>query len=105
MPASGRADSQGICFLGKVKFAEFVREHLGEPAPMERACSIGCARAAPATCIAPAGCAPRAACHPAGEWPGPIVEAETNEVLGYHKGFWFHTVGQRKGIQLSGGPW
>jgi hypothetical protein len=30
LPASGRRDSQGICFLGKVKFSEFVREHLGE---------------------------------------------------------------------------
>lgn len=27
---SGRKDSQGICFLGKVKFSEFVKEHLGE---------------------------------------------------------------------------
>lgn len=26
----GRRDSQGICFLGKVKFTEFVRQHLGE---------------------------------------------------------------------------
>ena len=25
-----RKDSQGICFLGKVKFSEFVKEHLGE---------------------------------------------------------------------------
>mmetsp|Transcript_35612 Transcript_35612/g.79155 ORF Transcript_35612/g.79155 Transcript_35612/m.79155 type:complete len:597 (+) Transcript_35612:87-1877(+) len=25
-----RKDSQGICFLGKVKFGEFVKEHLGE---------------------------------------------------------------------------
>lgn len=41
----------------------------------------------------------------AGEWPGPFVEEETNEVVGYHKGFWFHTVGQRKGVPLSGGPW
>lgn len=40
-----------------------------------------------------------------GEWPGPFVEEETGEVVGYHKGFWFHTVGQRKGVQLSGGPW
>ena len=27
------------------------------------------------------------------------------QVIGYHKGFWFHTVGQRKGVPLSGGPW
>lgn len=40
-----------------------------------------------------------------GEWPGPIVEEESNEVVGFHHGFWFHTVGQRKGIALSGGPW
>lgn len=40
-----------------------------------------------------------------GEWPGPIVEEESGEVLGYHQGFWFHTVGQRRGVPLSGGPW
>jgi len=26
-------------------------------------------------------------------------------VLGKHKGFWFHTIGQRKGLGLSQGPW
>ena len=25
--------------------------------------------------------------------------------MGTHKGFWFHTIGQRKGLGLSGGPW
>ncbi|GIL55295.1 hypothetical protein Vafri_10858 [Volvox africanus] len=63
-----RKDSQGICFLGKVKFHEFVREHLGE-------------------------------------WPGPILEAETGQALGLHLGYWFYTVGQRGGIKLPGGPW
>lgn len=29
LATSQRKDSQGICFLGKVKFSEFVREHLG----------------------------------------------------------------------------
>ena len=29
LPNKGRKDSQGICFLGKVKFSEFVKEHLG----------------------------------------------------------------------------
>ena len=28
LPNAGRKDSQGICFLGKVKFSEFVAEHL-----------------------------------------------------------------------------
>jgi tRNA-specific 2-thiouridylase len=30
LATSARKDSQGICFLGKVKFGEFVKEHLGE---------------------------------------------------------------------------
>ena len=68
LPTKGRKDSQGICFLGKVKFDEFIKEHLGE-------------------------------------WQGPLVERETGEVVGYHNGYWFYTVGQRKGIGLPGGPW
>lgn len=40
-----------------------------------------------------------------GEMPGEIRELETNELLGEHKGFWFHTIGQRRGLKLSGGPW
>ena len=68
LPNQARRDSQGICFLGKVRFSEFVREHLGS-------------------------------------WPGAIIEEETGELLGHHEGFWFYTLGQRKGIHLSGGPW
>lgn len=68
LPTKGRKDSQGICFLGKVKFDEFIREHLGE-------------------------------------WPGPLIDRSTGEVVGYHNGYWFYTVGQRKGIGLPGGPW
>ena len=40
-----------------------------------------------------------------GECPGPIIELETGRKLGEHRGFWFHTIGQRKGMGLSGGPW
>lgn len=40
-----------------------------------------------------------------GEQAGPIVEWETGRLLGQHRGFWFHTIGQRKGLGLSGGPW
>ena len=68
LPNAERKDSQGICFLGKVKFSEFVAEHLGER-------------------------------------PGAIVELETGTRLGTHSGFWFHTIGQRSGLGLSGGPW
>lgn len=68
MPNAFRKDSQGICFLGKINYNDFIRRHLGEK-------------------------------------PGPIVEFETGRVLGQHRGFWFHTIGQRKGLGLSGGPW
>lgn len=68
MPNAFRKDSQGICFLGKINYNDFIRRHLGE-------------------------------------MPGPIVDIATGKTLGQHKGFWFHTIGQRKGLGLSGGPW
>ena len=68
LPSAKRQDSQGICFLGKVNYNDFIRRYLGER-------------------------------------KGPIVELETGKILGTHNGYWFHTVGQRKGLGLSGGPW
>ena len=40
-----------------------------------------------------------------GEKKGNIIELETGKKIGEHKGVWFHTIGQRKGLGLSGGPW
>lgn len=68
LPNKDRKDSQGICFLGKVKFSEFVARHIGE---ME----------------------------------GILLEAESGDYLGKHRGFWFYTIGQRQGLRLPGGPW
>ncbi|GLU19351.1 hypothetical protein SLE2022_356070 [Rubroshorea leprosula] len=68
LPNQDRKDSQGICFLGKIKFSEFVARHIGE---ME----------------------------------GVMLEAETGDFLGNHRGFWFYTIGQRQGLRLPGGPW
>ncbi len=68
LPSAYRRDSQGICFLGKINYNDFLRRHLGER-------------------------------------PGAIVELETGRKLGTHRGYWFHTIGQRKGLGLSGGPW
>ncbi|KAJ0961172.1 hypothetical protein J5N97_000856 [Dioscorea zingiberensis] len=68
LPNKDRKDSQGICFLGKVKFSEFVARHIGE---ME----------------------------------GVLLEAESGDYLGKHRGFWFYTIGQRQGLRLPGGPW
>lgn len=75
LPNRHRPDSQGLCFLGKVKFEDFLGAYLGER-------------------------------------PGDIVDASTGDLLGRHKGVWYHTVGQRKGIgkvldplATSRGPW
>lgn len=40
-----------------------------------------------------------------GKKPGRIIERGTGKILGTHDGHWFHTIGQRKGLGLSGGPW
>lgn len=68
MPNALRKDSQGICFLGKINYNDFIRRNLGEK-------------------------------------DGPIIEIETGRKIGTHHGYWFHTIGQRKGLGLSGGPW
>ena len=68
LPSADRKDSQGICFLGKINYNDFLRRYLGER-------------------------------------EGKIVELETGKILGTHKGYWFHTIGQRKGLFLGGGPW
>ena len=40
-----------------------------------------------------------------GTQTGDIIDHETGEKIGEHRGYWFHTIGQRKGLGLSGGPW
>lgn len=68
LPNATRKDSQGICFLGKIDYSDFIARHLGEK-------------------------------------EGPVIEIETGKKIGVHKGYWFYTIGQRKGLGLSGGPW
>jgi tRNA-specific 2-thiouridylase len=68
LPNKDRKDSQGICFLGKIRYPEFVRFHLGEKS-------------------------------------GDIVDIVSGKKLGHHRGYWFHTIGQRQGLGLGGGPW
>lgn len=63
-----RKDSQGICFLGKINYNDYIKKYLGEK-------------------------------------EGNIIDVDTCKVLGKHHGYWFHTIGQRKGLGLSGGPW
>jgi len=68
LPNAARKDSQGICFLGKINYNDFLRRHLGEK-------------------------------------EGPVINIADGRKIGTHRGYWFHTIGQRKGLGLSGGPW
>ena len=68
LPNALRKDSQGLCFLGKIRFDEFIKFHLGIKT-------------------------------------GDMIDWETKKKVGEHEGFWYYTIGQRKGIKLSGGPW
>jgi len=43
--------------------------------------------------------------HHLGENPGIIRDLGSGVELGRHRGFWYHTIGQRRGLGLSGGPW
>lgn len=68
LPNASRKDSQGICFLGKIDYSDFLERHLGVR-------------------------------------KGAVIEIETGRKVGEHKGYWFYTIGQRKGLGLGGGPW
>ncbi|MBD5328670.1 MAG: tRNA 2-thiouridine(34) synthase MnmA [Bacteroides sp.] len=68
LPNAVRKDSQGICFLGKINYNDFLERQLGTKR-------------------------------------GPVIEIETGKKIGEHRGYWFYTIGQRKGLGLSGGPW
>lgn len=43
--------------------------------------------------------------HHLGERSGEIREVGSGRRLGHHRGHWFYTIGQRRGLGLSGGPW
>ncbi len=68
LPTAKRKDSQGICFLGKISFSDFIKHHLGVK-------------------------------------QGEFIEKETGKVLGLHEGYYFYTIGQRRGVEVNNGPW
>ena len=43
--------------------------------------------------------------HHLGRRPGVIRDAVSGAELGRHRGLWFYTIGQRRGLGLGGGPW
>ncbi len=67
LPNADKKDSQGICFVGKVKLIDFLKEYL----PPKK---------------------------------GKIL-LKDGKVIGEHQGFYYYTIGQRKGLHLSSGPY
>jgi tRNA-specific 2-thiouridylase len=43
--------------------------------------------------------------HYVADAPGEIINQDTAEVIGRHSGVHLYTIGQRYGLNLSGGPW
>lgn len=68
LPNARRKDSQGICFLGKINYSDFLAKQIGTKT-------------------------------------GAVIDISTGKKIGSHNGYWFYTIGQRKGLGLSGGPW
>jgi tRNA (5-methylaminomethyl-2-thiouridylate)-methyltransferase len=68
LPNKDRKDSQGICFLGKIKYNDFLKHYFGEKV-------------------------------------GDFIDIQTGKKVGEHKGYYYHTIGQRKGTGLGAGPW
>lgn len=68
LPNKDRKDSQGICFLGKFKYSDFLKHHLGIK-------------------------------------KGDLIDFDTKKRIGQHDGFWYYTIGQRRGFALGHGPW
>lgn len=68
LPNAYRKDSQGICFLGKIDYRDFIKRKVGERV-------------------------------------GNVIDIDNGRILGQHKGHWFYTIGQRKGLGFGGGPW
>ncbi|MDP3901141.1 MAG: tRNA 2-thiouridine(34) synthase MnmA [bacterium] len=67
LPTAERPDSQGLCFIGKLDFEEFLKSRI----PAKK---------------------------------GRIIDTK-GKLLGTHQGAFAYTIGQRRGIGLSGGPW
>ena len=64
LPSAGRADSQGICFVGPVGLADFLKTELDLA-------------------------------------PGPIRDADSQQLLGHHSGAALFTIGQRRGLGVG----
>ena len=69
-----KKESMGVCFVGDVNMKDFLKEYLKSTGDREKYLK-----------------------------PGKIIDRETKEVLGFHDGAIFYTLGQRHGLNVGGG--
>ncbi len=92
LPIHDKKESQEICFVEGGSYRDFIVAEAGlgarrsREAPLETGGSSGPSSAMPSQAV-----------------PGPITDLDGN-VLGEHRGLFNYTIGQRRGLGLSGGP-
>ena len=69
-----KKESMGVCFVGDVGMKDFLKEYLNTTEDKEKYLK-----------------------------PGPIIDRETKEIVGFHDGAIFYTMGQRHGLNVGGG--
>ena len=93
LPTADKKDSQGLCFIGKVRLPDFLQQQLqvkrgdivevsGDHPVFDRDLDASLEERAEAFALAP----------------------EMGQIVGQHDGAHFFTVGQRKGLQVGGKP-
>ena len=108
LPTRHRKDSQGICFLGKLKVRPCA---LTRPTPPAVAAFSHPALSSPHTRLLCVHQFDDFIAHYLSTSAGPIVCYRTGRALGTHRGLWYHTIGQRKGLGpyldavVHEGPW
>ncbi len=84
---AGKKDSQGLCFIGKVKLPVFLQQQLkakeGHIIEIERDHPVFDQQADPA-------------------FYAPVLSPDMGKIIGKHQGAHFYTIGQRKGLHVGG---
>ena len=84
LPNADKKDSQGLCFVGKVKLPDFLQQQLEvQHGPILRV---------PAEAVVPGE-------HP---WSEPQIDLGQSIEVGTHPGAHFFTIGQRRGLNVGG---
>jgi tRNA-specific 2-thiouridylase len=95
-----KKDSQGLCFVGKIRLPEFLQQQLapkaGDIVEIEAAAAVYAAHQQAIEEASSPLEALKAKCQPY------VYEAKMGNVLGQHDGAHYFTIGQRKGLRVGG---